>query len=110
MGDGGHGHYDALSVEAWADARPLVVDPGRYTYAEGDPNWRHWFRGTAAHNTVTVDGADQTPYARSRSSLPSAVATFLGRDGDSARRRGRAPRVTTPSTGARSRSSTAATG
>ncbi|MDA0167463.1 heparinase II/III family protein [Solirubrobacter taibaiensis] len=83
LGDGGHGHYDALSVEAWADGRPLVVDPGRYSYAEGDPNWRHWFRGTAAHNTVTVDGADQTPYARSRSSLPSAVATFLGRDGDS---------------------------
>ena len=38
-----------------------MLDPGRYTYAEGDPNWRHWFRGTAAHNTVTVDGRDQTP-------------------------------------------------
>ena len=37
------------------------MDPGRYTYAEGDPNLRHWFRGTAAHNTVTVDGQDQTP-------------------------------------------------
>jgi uncharacterized heparinase superfamily protein len=83
LGDGGHGHYDALSVEAWAGDRPLVLDPGRYTYAEGSPNWRHWFRGTAAHNTVCVDGADQTPYARSRSSLPSAQATFLGRDGDS---------------------------
>lgn len=80
LGDGGHGHYDALSVEAWANHEPLVLDPGRYTYAEGDPNLRHWFRGTAAHNTVTVDGADQTPYARSRSSLPSATATFLGGD------------------------------
>src|SRR4051812_14027556 len=79
LGDGGHGHYDALSVEACAGDRPLVMDPGRYTYAEGNPNWRHWFRGTAAHNTVTVDGADQTPYARSRSSLPSARATFVGR-------------------------------
>jgi hypothetical protein len=29
---------------------------------------------------VTVDGADQTPYARSRSSLPSAEARFLGRE------------------------------
>jgi uncharacterized heparinase superfamily protein len=77
LGDGGHGHYDALSFEAWAGDRPLVMDPGRYTYAEGDPNLRHWFRGTAAHNTVTVDGRDQTPYARSRSSLPSATATFL---------------------------------
>ena len=80
LGDGGHGHYDALSVEAWAGERALVLDPGRFTYAEGEPNLRHWFRGTAAHNTVTVDGADQTPYARSRSSLPSAEATFLGRD------------------------------
>jgi uncharacterized heparinase superfamily protein len=80
LGDGGHGHYDALSVEAWAGECALVLDPGRFTYAEGEPNWRRWFRGTAAHNTVTVDGADQTPYARSRSALPSAEATFLGRD------------------------------
>ena len=80
LGDGGHGHYDALSLEAWAGERALVLDPGRFTYAEGEPNLRHWFRGTAAHNTVTVDGTDQTPYARSRSSLPSAEARFLGRE------------------------------
>ncbi len=81
LGDGGHGHYDALSIEAWSGDRALVLDPGRFTYAEGGPhNLRHWFRGTAAHNTVTVDGTDQTPYARSRSSLPSAQATFLGRE------------------------------
>ena len=30
------------------------------------PNRRRWFRGTAAHNTVTVDGVDQTPYRRGR--------------------------------------------
>jgi uncharacterized heparinase superfamily protein len=81
LGDGGHGHYDALSIEAWSGDRALVLDPGRFTYAEsGSRNLRHWFRGTAAHNTVTVDGTDQTPYARSRSSLPSAQATFLGRE------------------------------
>jgi uncharacterized heparinase superfamily protein len=79
LGDGGHGHYDALSIEAWVGDDALVLDPGRFTYAEGEPNLRHWFRGTAAHNTVCVDGQDQTPYARSRSSLPSAEATFLGR-------------------------------
>jgi hypothetical protein len=78
LGDGGHGHYDALSVEAWSGDRPLVLDPGRFTYADGE--LRRWFRGTQAHNTVTVDGADQTPYARGRSSLPSARATFLGRE------------------------------
>jgi uncharacterized heparinase superfamily protein len=79
LGDGGHGHYDALSLEAWAGDTPLVLDPGRFTYAEPE---RRWFRGTAAHNTVTVDGLDQTPYARGRSNLPAAQATFLGRDGN----------------------------
>ena len=66
LGEGGHGHYDALSFEAAADGARLVVDPGRYTYAEGEPNLRRWFKGTAAHNTVTVDGVDQTPYARGK--------------------------------------------
>ncbi len=82
LGDGGHGHYDALSVEAWAGGSALVLDPGRFTYAEGEPNLRHWFRGTAAHNTVCVDGADQTPYARGRSSLPSAEARLLRASAD----------------------------
>ena len=36
LGDGGHGHYDSLGVEAYGHGHPLVVDPGRYTYAEGD--------------------------------------------------------------------------
>jgi Heparinase II/III-like protein/Heparinase II/III N-terminus len=66
LGDGGHGHYDALHLEAYAYGRPLVVDPGRYTYSESGPNWRRWFKGTAAHNTVTVDGLDQTPYRRGK--------------------------------------------
>ncbi len=66
LGDGGHGHYDSLSVEAYGNGHPLVVDPGRFTYAEGEPNWRRWFKGTAAHNTVTVDGLDQQPYRRGR--------------------------------------------
>ncbi|MGH2736924.1 MAG: heparinase II/III domain-containing protein, partial [Actinomycetota bacterium] len=66
LGDGGHGHYDLLSVEAFAHGRSLVVDPGRYTYSEEGANLRRWFKGTAAHNTVCVDGLDQTPYRRGR--------------------------------------------
>ena len=62
LGDGGHGHYDALSIEIAAGGRPLIIDPGRFTYHEDKLNWRHWFKGTAAHNTVCVDGLDQTPY------------------------------------------------
>jgi uncharacterized heparinase superfamily protein len=75
LGDGGHGHYDALSIEAWNGDAPLVLDPGRFTYAEPE---RRWFRSTAAHNTVVVDGLDQTPYARGRSGAPCAQATWHG--------------------------------
>lgn len=66
LGDGGHGHYDLLNVEIAAHGRPLIVDPGRYTYSEQGPNWRRWFKSTAAHNTVCVDGLDQTPYRRGK--------------------------------------------
>jgi uncharacterized heparinase superfamily protein len=66
LGDGGHGHYDLLNVEVAAGGRSLVIDPGRYTYDEETPNWRRWFKGTAAHNTVCVDGLDQTPYRRGK--------------------------------------------
>jgi hypothetical protein len=77
IGDGGHGHYDALSIEAYALGRPLVVDPGRYTYSEADENWRRWFKGTAAHNTVTVDGLDQTPYRRGKPRKGDAATARL---------------------------------
>jgi hypothetical protein len=68
LGAGNHGHFDCLSFELAAFGRSLVVDPGRYTYSEaGATNWRVAFRSTAYHNTVTVDGRNQTPY------LPSTV-------------------------------------
>ncbi len=35
----------------------ILVDAGTYTYVE--PQWRDWFRATAAHNTVRIDGRDQ---------------------------------------------------
>ncbi|HJZ76156.1 MAG TPA: alginate lyase family protein [Vicinamibacterales bacterium] len=79
LGDGGHGHYDALSVEIAACGAPLVVDPGRYTYCDDAPHWRRWFKGTAAHNTVTVDGLDQTPYRRGKPKGPVARARLVDR-------------------------------
>jgi hypothetical protein len=82
IGDGGHGHYDQLSVEIAAAGRSIVVDPGRYTYAaEGhEPSgWRHWFKGTEAHNTVTVDSLDQTPYRRGKPKGPTSTARLVER-------------------------------
>ena len=81
LGDGGHGHYDALSIEIAAGGRPLVVDPGRFTYHEDKLNWRHWFKGTAAHNTVCVDGLDQTPYRCGKPKGPIAEAQLIERLG-----------------------------
>ncbi|HKP16864.1 MAG TPA: alginate lyase family protein [Gaiellaceae bacterium] len=79
LGDGGHGHYDLLSVEAYGAGRPLVVDPGRYTYSEHGGNLRRRFKGTAAHNTVCVDGLDQTPYRRGKPRGPVADGRLLRR-------------------------------
>ena len=81
LGDGGHGHYDALSIEIAAGGRPLIVDPGRFTYHEDKLNWRHWFKGTAAHNTVCVDGLDQTPYRCGKPKGPVAEAQLIERLG-----------------------------
>jgi uncharacterized heparinase superfamily protein len=55
----GHGHADALSFELYASGRTLILDPGVYSYHRGS-DWRNFFRGTAAHNTVVVDGANQS--------------------------------------------------
>jgi hypothetical protein len=80
LGEGGHGHYDLLSIEVAAGGRPLLLDPGRFTYSEvPPPNWRRWFKGTAAHNTVTVDGLDQTPYRRRKPVGPVAEGRLLAR-------------------------------
>src|SRR5262249_3751283 len=54
----GHGHADALAVLVRYAGAELLVDPGTYAY-NGGAMWRRYFRGTRAHNTVTVDGADQ---------------------------------------------------
>jgi hypothetical protein len=83
LGDGGHGHYDALTVEIAAAGSPLVMDPGRYTYCDDAPHWRRWFKSTAAHNTVTVDGLDQTPYRRARPKGPVASGRLLQRHSES---------------------------
>lgn len=54
-----HGHADALSVWLHVDGRPVFIDAGTYLYHSGGTERDH-FRGTAAHNTVEINGADQS--------------------------------------------------
>lgn len=57
-----HGHADALSVVLDVDDVPVLVDPGTYLYHSGGA-WRDWFRSTAAHNTLSLEGLDQSRMA-----------------------------------------------
>jgi hypothetical protein len=54
-----HGHADALSVTLRAFGEDVLVDPGTYDYFSF-PEWRQYFRSTPAHNTITVDEAEQS--------------------------------------------------
>ena len=54
-----HGHADALSFTLSFGGLPFLIDPGTYLY-HGGGRWRAYFRGTSAHNTVRIDGLDQS--------------------------------------------------
>lgn len=55
---GAHGHADALSIQLAVFGQLALVDPGTFAYNQ-DQTFRNYFRGTRAHNTVTVDNKDQ---------------------------------------------------
>jgi hypothetical protein len=54
-----HGHADCLSLTVKANGKHVLIDPGTFTY-HSQPQWRSYFRSTAAHNTVAVDGRSQS--------------------------------------------------
>jgi len=54
-----HGHADALSFTLSVGGREFLIDPGTYAYHTQE-RWRQYFRGTSAHNTVRLDGRDQS--------------------------------------------------
>jgi hypothetical protein len=55
----GHGHADTLAVWLHVGGTPLLVDAGTFRY-NYDAGWREHMRGTAAHNTIMIDGLDQS--------------------------------------------------
>jgi hypothetical protein len=54
-----HGHADALAFTLSVGGLEFLIDPGTYAY-HTQGAWRGYFRGTSAHNTVCVDGEDQS--------------------------------------------------
>ena len=54
-----HGHADALAFTLSVGGQEFFVDPGTYAY-HTQGVWRDYFRGTAAHSTVRIDGLSQS--------------------------------------------------
>ena len=54
----GHAHADTLSFELSLDGHRMLVNGGTSTYELGAERQRQ--RGTAAHNTIVVDGQDSS--------------------------------------------------
>jgi len=59
LGIAAHGHADALSMVLSVAGEQCLIDPGTYSYWQ-ERKWRDYFRGTSAHNTVRIDGLDQS--------------------------------------------------
>ncbi len=53
-----HGHADALAITLHVNGEPVFIDPGTYAYHD-EENWRNYFRGTLAHNTLAINRYDQ---------------------------------------------------
>lgn len=54
-----HGHADGLSFQMFVEGVPVFVDAGTFNY-HVTPEDRDYFRSTAAHNTVSIDGMNQS--------------------------------------------------
>lgn len=89
---GAHWHADVLSIQCALFGEPYLVDAGTYGYTL-HPEWRDFFRSTAAHSTVLVDGQDQAvpkgpfgwqarPRARLRQWRSSEVFDFADAEHD----------------------------
>lgn len=57
-----HGHADSLSLNLSVGGSEFLIDPGTFAY-HTNKKWRNYFRGSSAHNTVRVDGQDQSVIA-----------------------------------------------
>lgn len=54
-----HGHSDVLQFVLYVDDQAFFIDPGTFQYHERFSKLRNYFRGSSAHNTVSISGYDQ---------------------------------------------------
>lgn len=79
----GHGHCDTLSYELSLAGQRFIVDSGVGNYY-GDLDWRTYYRSTRAHNTVVVDGAEQSEiWGRFRVARRAQPVDVIWADNDS---------------------------
>lgn len=71
-----HGHADALALYLSLGGDEVLIDPGTFAY-HTQRVWRDYFRGTAAHNTVRIDGADQSEIGGSFMWMGKARASLI---------------------------------
>ncbi|WP_109005767.1 heparinase II/III family protein [Streptomyces rishiriensis] len=80
-----HAHADALSVEVRHDGIDVLADPGTFCY-HGQPEWRRYFRSTLGHNTLELDGEDQSvsggPFLWTRHARSRVLVADPSGDGD----------------------------
>ena len=78
----GHAHCDTLSYELALDGRRVIVDSGVHDYESGPR--RQYSRSTRGHNTVVIDGQEQSEIwglfrvARRAKPLGAAIARLPG--------------------------------
>ncbi|HEY0780524.1 MAG TPA: alginate lyase family protein, partial [Gemmatirosa sp.] len=75
-----HGHAAALSIEVRYGGVDVLADPGTYCY-HGEPRWRAYFRSTLGHNTLEVDGENQSVDGGAFMWLRHARARLLAAEG-----------------------------
>ncbi|WP_129775414.1 heparinase II/III family protein [Peristeroidobacter soli] len=74
-----HGHADALSFTLSVGGKEILIDPGTYAY-HTQRIWRDYFKGTSAHNTVRIDGVDQSVSGGNFLWVKHAQAQVVGLD------------------------------
>jgi len=79
-----HGHADALSFTLRAFGMDIFIDPGTYDYFTYN-QWRTYFRSTRAHNSIVIDGKDQSeilgPFLWGRRVQPRCIEWMPGPNG-----------------------------